>query len=216
MTGLPSLVCRLFSRRRRALTSEAGLTLVELMIASLVMSIVVASVAGVMVAMQKVGNRAMSGENASDTARLGLLQLQRDLEAANPLVTFGSSVSVTTYASEVQLLLGPTGGSQQTITWSCSSGTLWRDIGTATGTGVPEVTGVTNCASASNPVFSFFDVQGNNLLANPGSVNSTIMSDCSVRIEGTVAVSAGSNTTPFTESVSIRLANWIKGIQPCP
>jgi type II secretory pathway pseudopilin PulG len=196
------------------------MTLVEVMIASVVMSVIVASVAGVMVDMQKVGNRAMSSENASDTARAGLLEFQRDLEAANPLVDWTSTSTcssppcpVNDFANVVQLELGPTGGTQQTITWSCVSGTLWRDIGLATGTGVPEVTGVTNCSS----VFSYYGEQGENLGANNWiSVTSGIVTACSIRVQALVDVSAGANTTPFTEQVSIRLANWEQAAQPCP
>lgn len=217
---LPSL--RRWLHRARLPRSEGGMTLVEVMIATVVMSVIVASVAGVVLDMQKIGNRAMSGENASDTARAGLLEFQRDLEAANPLVDWtttstcptapSTQCAVTGFDNVVQLELGPTGGAQKTITWSCSSGTLWRDIGTATGTGVPEVTGVTNCSS----VFSFFGEQGENLLANPTSVTSTIITDCSLRVQALVNVSAGANTTPFTEQVSIRLANWQQGAVPCP
>jgi len=193
---------------------EGGFNLIEVLIASAVMTVIVGGVASIMLAMQQVGNRAVSGENASTSARAGLLQLQRDLQGANPLVAWTSTV--TSYANEVQLDLGPIGGTQQTITWSCSSGTLWRDIGTAAGTGVPEVTGVTNCASSTTPVFSFFDPQGTSLLANPNSVTSAVVTACSVRIQGFVHVTAGANTTPFSESVSTRLANWQQGIQPCP
>jgi hypothetical protein len=184
------------------------------MIASAVMTIIVASVAGVMLNMQQVGSRAVSGENASATARAGLLELQRDLQGANPLVAWSSTV--TAYQNELQLKLGSTSGSQQTITWSCSSGTLWRDVGTSAGTGVPEVTGVTNCASSTTPIFTFYGQQDENLLANPLSVTSAIITACSVRIQGAVQVSAGPNTTPFTEDVSARLANWLPGTQPCP
>lgn len=215
--SVTGLLAQLMDRLRpRSIADErqAGFTLVEMLVASAVMTVIVGGVATVMLAMQQVGNRAISGENASTTARAGLLQFQRDLQAANPLVAWTSTV--TSYASELQLDLGPTGGTQQTITWSCSSGTLWRDIGTAAGTGVPEVTGVTNCASTTNPPFSFYDPQGTSLLSIPNSVNSAIVTACSVRIQGYVNVSAGSNTTPFTESVSTRLANWVQGIQPCP
>ncbi|HAM00986.1 MAG TPA: hypothetical protein DCQ30_01975 [Acidimicrobiaceae bacterium] len=214
-------------RWARSVKPESGITLIEVMIATLVMSVIVAGVVGVVADMQQVGNRAISGENASDTARNGLLQLERDLEAANPLLPWTTTCcgspqpSVTAYGNEIQLDLGPTGGTQQTITWSCQSGTLWRDIGTSAGTGVPEVTGVTNCAPSasspsSNPVFTFYGAQEENLLANPASVTPAIITACSVRIQGVVQVTAGANTTPFTENVSVRLANWIRGAQPCP
>lgn len=217
MTGLrPSThrECRLPSGD----PSEAGFTVVELMVATVVTAVLISSVAGVMLTMQKTGNRAISGENAADMARTGLLQLQRDLQAANPLVNW--TTTVTAYENELQVELGPTGGTQNLVTWSyvsgsgpSCSGTLYRAVGAASG--VPEVTGVTNCRT-STAVFSYFGQQGDNLLANPASVTSTIISECSVRIAGTVQVSAGSNTTPFTETVSMRLANWEPGTQPCP
>jgi prepilin-type N-terminal cleavage/methylation domain-containing protein len=219
---LPSARRRL--RRARPARSECGLTLVEVLIASVVMSVIVASVAGVMLDMQQVGNRAMSGENASDTARAGLLEFQRDLEAANPLVDWTSTSTcssvpcpVSDFADVVQLELGPTGGTQKTITWSCVSGTLWRDMGTATGTGVPEVTGVTNCSSSTNPVFSYYGEQGEDLGANNwSSATSAVVTACSIRVQALVDVSAGADTTPFTEQVSVRLANWEQGALPCP
>jgi type II secretory pathway pseudopilin PulG len=212
----------LFRWRRAAGTSpEAGYTLIEVLLASFVMTIIVGGVAAVMLDMEQEGNRAESAENASTTARTGLLELQRDLEAANPLVAWTSTV--TSYGNELQLMLGPTGGTQQTITWSYTYsgsgssciGTLWRDIGTAAGTGDPEVTGMTNCQTGT-PIFIYYGQQGENILANPGSVTSTIVTACSVRIQGAVQVSAGTNTTPFTENVSVRLANWQPGTQPCP
>jgi prepilin-type N-terminal cleavage/methylation domain-containing protein len=197
---------------------EAGFTLLEVMIATLAMSVVVTSVGGVMLTMQRTGVGAIRSENAAGTARTGLLELQRDLQAANPLVDWTSTVSA--YEDELQLELGPTGGTQQRITWSYVSGsgpscrgTLYRSVGS--GGPVPEVTGVTNCQTGL-PVFSYFGQQGENLLANPASVTAAILSECSVRVAGTVRVSAGANTTPFTETASMRLVNWQPGTQPCP
>jgi len=207
--------------RRKSGRDESGFTLVELMVAATAMLVVAAAFGTVMVEMDHAATAAISGENAAGSARSALMQLQRDLESANPMV--GWTSTVTQYQNEIQVKLGPTGGTQHTITWSYTStgsgssctGTLWRDIGTAAGTGVPETTGVTNCQSGA-PVFSFFGIQGENLLANPGSVTSAIITQCSVRIQGSVTVSAGPHTVPFTESVSMRLANWMPGTQPCP
>lgn len=200
---------------------EDGFTLVELMVAATAMLIVAAVFGTVMVEMDKVASREINSENAAGSARSALMQLQRDLEAANPMV--GWTTTVTSYQSEIQVKLGPTGGTQKTITWSYATsgsganctGTLYRDIGTSAGTGVPEVSGVTNCAS-NTPVFSFYGIQGDNLLANPASVTSAIITQCSVRIQGALKVTGGPNTTPFSEAVSMRLANWEPGTQPCP
>ncbi len=200
---------------------EAGFTLLEVMISTVVAAILAVSVSGIMLSMQQTSSRAIGGENASGAARAGLLQLQRDVEAANPLVGWTSNVS--SYENEIQLKLGPAGGTQQTITWSYVSdapgpsctGTLYRDIGTTAGVGVPEVTGVTNCRTGTS-VFSFFGQQGENILANLATATAANVTECSVRVEGTLDVSAGANTVPFTETVSMRLVNWQPGTQPCP
>ncbi|HLX88440.1 MAG TPA: type II secretion system protein [Acidimicrobiales bacterium] len=206
---------------RRGSEGEAGFTLVEIMVASSAMLVVAAVFGTVMVQMNKIANREISSENAAGTARSALMQLQRDLEAANPMV--GWTSTVTNYQNEIQVKLGPASGTQKTITWSyvtsgsgsSCTGTLWRNVGTSAGAGDPEATGVTNCAT-STPVFSFFGIQGDNLLANPASVTSAIITQCSVRIQGALQVSAGPHTVPFSETVSMRLANWEPGTQPCP
>lgn len=209
------------ARCLRSNDDDAGFTLVELMVAGTAMLVIAGVFGTVMVEMNKVANREISSENAAGSARTALLQLQRDLEAANPMVAWTSTV--TSYQSEIQVKLGPTGGTQKTVTWSyvtsgsgsSCTGTLWRDVGTAVGTGDPETSGITNCATNA-PVFSFFGIQGENLLSNPASVTSAIITQCSVRIQGALTVSAGANTTPFSEAVSMRLANWQPGTQPCP
>lgn len=202
-------------------SEEAGFSLTEIMVSSVAMLLMAAVVGGVMVNMEKVATHAINGENVAGSARTGLLQLQRDIEAANPMV--GWTQTVTSYSTEIQVKLGPVAGTQKTVTWSyvwsgsgsSCTGTLYRDVGTAAGTGFPEATGVVNCRTGT-PVFSFFGEQAENLLANPASVTAAIITQCSVRVEGTVQVSAGANTTPFSEVVSMRLANWQKGTQPCP
>lgn len=200
---------------------EAGFTVLEVMVSTAITGIVVACVAGVMLTMQQTSSRAISAENASGGARAGLLQLQRDVEAANPLVNWTSTVSA--YENEIQLKLGPVGGTQHTITWSYVSGspgpsctgTLYRDVGTTAGAGVPEVAGITNCRTAT-AVFDFFGEQGENILANEQTATAASITECSVRIKGILDVSAGANTAPFTETVSTRLVNWRPGTQPCP
>lgn len=211
-----------FWRRLRARSeAESGFSLVEVMVSSVAMMVVAGVVGGITVSMEKVADQSIYGENAAGLARTGLLQLQRDIEAANPLV--GWTTTVSSYGNELQVELGPTGGTQHIVTWSYTwtgsgsscIGTLYRNVGTTAGTGVPEATGVDNCRTGA-PVFSYFGEQGENLLANPASVTEAIITQCSVRVQGLLDIAAQPTGPPFSEVVSMRLANWQPGTQPCP
>lgn len=147
-----------------------------------------------------------------------LTQLGRDLRAANPLLALPTTSAYTTSVEMTDV--NPSGGTGTTVEWvfNTSSKTLTRELlvnGSVTSAKVM-LKGVQN--SASQPMFSYFDLDNNNLVSE-GDPPATI-STCTTRVEALIVGLSDPGPSPFQESQDIQLRNQIanlaaQGNNPC-
>ncbi len=181
------------------LRGEGGITLVELMVASAAMLVLVGAFITTFYTITSSETNTVASENAADAVRIGMVQLQHDIQSANPVVALPS---VSDYGNEVTISVEEPSGPNQQVTWTYDSAThtLYRQAGGSGGSSVPEITGVVN--GASTPVFSYFDSAGNNLVAGANTTSAEVAA-CASRISVQIDVSGGQKTTPYAEHMSV-------------
>src|SRR5579862_751980 len=98
-----------------------GFTLVELTVAMSIMVIVMLCFLSVLQPGSKASSEAQDMITNEQDVTLALNDLQTDVRAANPLDVFDSSVcasySNTTYDDQIEMVLGPSDSTQQTVLW---------------------------------------------------------------------------------------------------
>ena|GEM_PF-6329369 len=179
----------------------------ELAVASAAMLVVLGTFTGIMSVFLRTSTDAVNSENAATQLRLGILELERDVQAANPLDAPPPGANP---ADQLTVTLGPSGHQQQ-VTWALdpTAGTLSRQVGSATP--VVEIAGITN--GTSLPVFSYYGQSGANLL-DPQIVSPSQLPSCTVRVQVSIGVLAPGRV-PFSETVNIELANQRPGALTC-
>lgn len=175
---------------------EEGFTLVELMVAMTVSIIVLSMMATMVAVYAKADTSIVRNADAASQVRLVLLQLQSDIQSANPLSTLST---VAAYDDELQMTVQPSG---KLITWQYtpSTETLTRKVGTSAA--VVELTQVTNGnpAAGGEPVFSYYDHCSTNLVtqaqATPSNISGSATEvEVSLAVDGLDAAPYGSTTT---------------------
>ncbi len=147
----------------------------------------------------------VNSANAAATVRSTLLQLQHDIQSANPLETLAT---VASYNDELQMTIQP---SNSLITWQYNSSTmqLTRQVGASTP--VVELTGVTN--GTSLPVFSYYDHCAINQVNEPQATASSISGATTV-VQVTVSV-ANLNSAPYGTTTRVSIMNAPPGASRC-
>jgi type II secretory pathway pseudopilin PulG len=197
------------SLRSRGPDGEAGFTLVELMVAMTISIVILAMMATMVAVYSKADASVVNNADAASQVRLTLLQLQSDIQSANPLATLSS---VSAYDDELEMTTQPSG---RLITWKYSYTTeeLTRQIGTATP--AVELTDVTNGnpAAGGEAVFSYYDHCSTNLVteaeATPASVSAS-----ATEVEVSVAV-AGLDTAPYGSTTTTHIMAQPPGTNLC-
>jgi prepilin-type N-terminal cleavage/methylation domain-containing protein len=194
---------------RRRPDDEAGFTLVELMVAMTVSLIVLSMMATMVAVYSKADTSIVSNADAASQVRLTLLQLQSDIQSANPLSTLSS---VAAYDDELQMTVQPSG---KLVTWQYSYGTgdLTRQIGTSTAE--VELTHVTNGnpSSGGEAVFSYFDHCSTNLVTQAQATPSNI-SGSATDVEVSLAV-AGLDSAPYGSTTTTHIMAQAPGTNLC-
>jgi len=188
------------------------------MVASALLVVVLGAMGSSLISLTQSSNQGEALVANQQAVLFTLTQLARDLRSASPLLTLSSSSS---YPSTIEVSdVNPSGGSPTTVEWifSSSAQTLTREVlvnGTVTSSKVM-LTRVLN--SASQPVFSYFDLNNNNLVTE-GDPPATI-STCTTRVEALIVGQADPGPTPFQETQDVQLRNQIanlaaQGNNPC-
>jgi len=200
------------TRRRFVAPDESGITLVEMLVASAVSLIILTLMTTMLTVFAKADTSTVNNANAAANVRLTLLQLQHDIQSANPL---GTLSTVVAYNDELQLTIQP---SNQVITWqytytstSCPGttstwcGTLTRQVASATPT--VELTAVTNgnASSGGLPVFSYYDHCAINQVSESEATPLSVSGDTTV-VQITLAV-ANLNSAPYGTTTRVNIMN---------
>lgn len=149
-------------RRRRPEPSEAGFSVIELVVVLAIMLIVLGVLGDVLLSLTRASNQGEALVANEQQVHLAVLQLGRDLRAANPLDALGST---SAYSSRVQMTLQLPNGARtvtdadttagSTTVTSASANFTASDVGDSV-TGVPVLPGTTiaSVTNASTAVLS--------------------------------------------------------------
>jgi prepilin-type N-terminal cleavage/methylation domain-containing protein len=216
----------LTSLRRRGAPQddEAGFTIIEVMFATAILLIVLAMVFSTLVSLTNSEDRAQRLVSNEQNVRFELDQLAREIRASNPLVPLVNATTAADYENQIEMVLGPTGGTQTVVRWTYDTAAeqMVRQVmsdTSATATVVSQsflLTRVRNVETGT-PVFGYFGQDGTDLIAqslnNGGNINDA--ANCAVRVH--IALSSDSNPgpVPFTETQDVEIRNRIPGMVEC-
>jgi prepilin-type N-terminal cleavage/methylation domain-containing protein len=152
----PIARARLPRRLRARTAAESGFTLVELIVAMVILTIVVASLSAVLVSATHSEVDANNRFQAQEQARTGLAQLTRELHCASTVTqTTGSTLNPGTAYSAITATVPSTcqtsGGTTLYVTWCTSPMTtpaLDSSLYRVTSTSAPTTAAPLNCSSA--------------------------------------------------------------------
>ena len=189
-------------------SSEEGFTLVELMVGMMISIILLTLMATMVTVYSKAEASVVNSANAAANVRLTLLQVQNDIQSANPLSTLGT---VAAYNDELQMTVQP---SNKVITWQYNYTTqqLTRQVGSSTP--VVQLTNVTNGNPASGglAVFSYFDHCASNLVTEAQATPASISAATAVQVTLSVA---NVSSAPYGSTTTVHIMNQPPGGALC-
>jgi type II secretory pathway pseudopilin PulG len=211
-------------RRMRDSRDERGFTIVEVMFASTILLLVLGIVLSTLVSLTNNESRSEKLVNNEQNVRFELDQLAREIRAANPLVPLLNASSAATYDNQIEMVLGPTGGTQTVVRWTYDTAAeeMVRQVmsdTSASATIVSEsffLTRVRNVETGT-PVFTDYGQQGEDLvaqtLANGGNVND--VANCAIQVHIILSSDSNPGPLPFTETQDVEIRNRLPGNVGC-
>jgi type II secretory pathway pseudopilin PulG len=214
-------VLTLLAKRYRARRDdERGFTIIEVTIASSIMVTVLAMFFSTLVSLTKSEDRSQRLVSNEQNVRFELDQLAREVRAANPLVPLPQAWPVTNYSSTIELVLGPTGGTQQVVRWSYDTvkEEMVRQLMSSTADTATVVSQSFYLNRVRNvevgvPIFTYYNDQGQDLVAqvvaNGSSGNN--VTECAMRVHIVLMSDSNPGPVPFSETQDVELRNRIPG-----
>jgi prepilin-type N-terminal cleavage/methylation domain-containing protein len=189
---------------------DDGFTLLELIIVTLIMSIILAIAGAVLFSLTTTANRNDSMVADEQAATTALAQLTRDIRSANT-ITFPTGAVASDTANKLELIVNQASGSTTPVLWvyDAAAQTLTRQamVGTVFKTSGPVVNRVAN--PASSPVFSYINGKSGTSISGQSPANIAL---CATTIHVDIYVGAPPKTTgvsPFETSSDIALTNQL-------
>jgi prepilin-type N-terminal cleavage/methylation domain-containing protein len=218
------LSARRGANRTRAARDEQGFTIIEVMVSTAILLIVLAMVFQTLVNLTNSENRSQRLVSNEQNVRFELDQLAREIRAANPLVPLLNAVSASDYGNQIEMVLGPTGGSQSVVRWTydTTSKEMIRQVMSDTSSGATVVsqsfflTRVRNIETGT-PVFTYYGQHNEDLvaqsLANGGNTHDA--ANCAVRVHIVLTSDSNPGPVPFTETQDVEVRNRLPGNVGC-
>jgi prepilin-type N-terminal cleavage/methylation domain-containing protein len=216
----------MLSAHRRSLDRdrEDGFTIIEVMVTTVILLIVLALLLSTLVSLTNSESRAEKLVSNEQNVRFELDQLSREIRAANPLVPLLNATSAATYDNQIEMVLGPTGGTQTVVRWTydTTNEEMERQVMTdtsATATVVSQSFYLTNVRNVETgtPVFTYYGQQGEDLvaqsLANGGNINDA--ANCAIRVDIVLSSDSNPGPLPFTETQDVEIRNRLPGNVGC-
>ncbi len=209
---------------RAAEAGDGGFTIVEVMIATAVLMVVLTMLFGTLVSLTRSEDRSQRLVGNEQNVRFELDQLSREIRAANPLVPLLNAASAATYENQIELVLGPTGGTQQVVRWTydTSREEMVRELmsdasATATVLATSFFLNRVRNLETNTPVFSYYGQHNEDLvaqtLANGGNVHDA--ANCAVRVHIVLESDSNPGPLPFTETQDVEIRNRLPGNVGC-
>jgi type II secretory pathway pseudopilin PulG len=199
---------------------EGGFTIVELVVSMSILMLVMGMFLNTLVSLMHSEDRSQRLVSNEQNVRFELDQLSREIRAANPLVPLANATAATDYNNQIEMVLGPTGGTQQVIRWTydTTKEDMVRQVMSDTS---PTATVVATSfyllrvrnVETNTPVFSYYDAVGTDLVAR--AISSDDPAICALRVHITISSDSNPGPLPFTETQDVELRNRLPGIFQC-
>jgi type II secretory pathway pseudopilin PulG len=195
---------------------EAGMTLMEVMVASAILMSVLAMLFGILVSLTRSEQRTSAVVANEQAVRFVMNDFARDIRAGNPITIWPGTTGNALYATTLEMQLGPD-GAKDIVRWTYddddTSPTYGNLTRTVDGVSTVRLQRVKN-AERTPPVvmLRYYDSDGDEL-APPNSA--ATIANCSVRVRITITADSEPGPEPFTETMDVHLRNRLPGGLGC-
>jgi type II secretory pathway pseudopilin PulG len=218
-------VLTLVQRLRRARSEESGYTIVEVMVTTAILMIVLVIVFGLLVSLTRNEARSQALVSNEQNVRFEIDQLAKDIRASNPLVPLLNATSAAAYDNQIEMVLGPTGGTQTVVRWTYDTTVeqMVRQVMSGTSATATVVSQAFYLARVRNvesgtPVFWYYGQQGEDLVAQGLSLGPNHTHDpanCAIRVHIEVSSDSNPGPLPFTQTQDVEIRNRLPGNVGC-
>jgi hypothetical protein len=209
---------------RRLTNAEDGFTVVELAIATAILLMVIGMFFSTLTSLVKSEDRAQRLVSNEQNVRFELNQMAREIRAANPLVPIITATDATVYSNQIQMLLGPSGGTQEVVRWTYDTSQLLmvRQVMSDTSDSATVLaqsfflTRVRNVETGT-PLFRYYGQSGEDLvaqtIASEGDLHDP--ANCAVRLHIEIRSDSNPGPLPFTMTQDVHIRNRLPGNVGC-
>lgn len=220
----------MLSRRARLLRSDqvrksddAGMTVIELAIASAILMAAITAIFSVLGSLSSADVRGQALVGNEQSVRFMLNDLARDLRGATPVTVWSTKDE---YLTKVQFSTGPV-GAKQNIRWvydtnPASPGyqTIRRQVvsdATPSATVVSEATRMTRARNDQRGLafLSYFNSDGEDMFIDAPATTASDVANCAIRVRLAVAANSDPGPEPFTETLDVHLRARLPGGLGC-
>jgi type II secretory pathway pseudopilin PulG len=203
---------------------EGGFTIIEVMIASSIMVVVLTMFFATLSSLTNSEDRSQRLVSNEQNVRFELDQLAREIRAANPIVPLLNATTAADYQNQIEIVLGPTGGTQTVVRWTYdpTNEKVSREVMSSTASTATVLsrsfflTRVRN-VETSVPVFTYFGQHNQDLvdqtLTNGGYLHDA--ANCAVRVHIVLTSDSNPGPVPFTETQDVEVRNRLPGNVGC-
>lgn len=190
---------------------ERGVTVIELSVVMAILSLVVATLVGVLEVHTRAERRTMASINSQEAVSLALVALARDVRAANPLLVLDS---VGDYASELEVRLGEPVGGYSNVRWKLDTSTGILSRHTIPGPNQAPTATTYRLARVHNAeqnlsLFRYFNSEGTEL--TPVNATAADYANCTIRVQIAIVADPDPGARPFTSESAVQLRNRLPG-----
>lgn len=191
---------------------EAGVTIVETVMAAALLALVMSTLLGIMDSQAKAERRLRASVDNQEDVRFALLAMARDIRSADPLLPLAN---VADYPAKIEMHLTNTDGSSRGyVRWTFNAGTttLTRQTisgpgGTVTGS-TYSVTRVRN-GDVGQALFRYYNSEKTELV--PGTATTGDFANCTIRVHITLWADANPGPAPFSSESDAEIRNRLPG-----
>jgi len=213
-------------RIQRARADEHGYTIVEVMMATSILLIVLVIVFGMMVSLTRNESRSQALVGNEQNVRFELDQLSREIRAANPLVPLLNATTAATYENQIEMVLGPNGGTQTVVRWTYDTVNerMVRQVMSGTSSTATVVAQSFYLARVRNvesgtPVFTYYGQQGEDLVAQSLALaapeHTHDAANCAIRVHIQISSDSNPGPLPFMQTQDVEVRNRLPGNVGC-
>lgn len=195
------------ARSRRSGPDDAGFTLIELAVVSLIASIVVIMAGNSLISLQNATAQNDSLIQEEQSASLVMAQMERDIRSASS-ISFPSGASTS---QQLQMTVVNASGPQYPVLWvyDPTAATLSRET-QVNGSFVPSSMSISHVTNGTNtPVFTYFNMAGYNISGDRVSEIETCATGVGVKVR---VASTMAGVSAFEESAEVALTNNVDAL----